>query len=153
MARAYTASVVETTPTTGVLNSPLLIDSKAATRLWVTELMVASSQDAANSAEYVLQRQTATDAGGAAVTPALTDAADPAAVTTAKTGITTAFTTLTMTGSALLDVGINQRATFRYIFQPGREAKYSAAANVGAIWSIVSQTAAFTQTVCITFEE
>lgn len=152
MARQYSLSIADSANIAGVFNSYILANSLATTRLWVTEVGIGSNTDGANSQEVVLATQTATDAGGLALTPQLMDTLDPSAATTAREGTATAFTTLAAT-STILDFGINQRATFRYIFQPGREAKFNKATNVGAVLYPKLVSSPFACTAMLIIEE
>jgi|ERR1035437_2258514 hypothetical protein len=72
-----------------------------------------------NAAQWQLRRSTVAATGGTALTPPALDSADPAAVTAVQVAPSAEPTyTASMT---LLDVAVNQRATFRWVAAPGSE--------------------------------
>jgi hypothetical protein len=81
-----------------------------------------------NYLQWDISRMTA-DGTGTAVTPNALDPADAAASATAKNNYT-AEPTVTA-NSSLLNVGVNQRASYRWVAAPGSELVFPATANNG----------------------
>ena len=81
-----------------------------------------------NYLQWDISRMTA-DGTGTAVTPVALDPADVAALATAKNNYS-AEPTITA-GSSLFNVGVNQRASYRWVAAPGSELLFPATANNG----------------------
>jgi hypothetical protein len=81
-----------------------------------------------NYLQWDISRMTA-DGTGTAVTPQPLDPADVAALATAKNNYS-AEPTITA-GSSLFNVGVNQRASYRWVAAPGSELLFPATANNG----------------------
>ncbi len=81
-----------------------------------------------NYLQWDISRMTA-DGTGSAVTPNPLDPADVAALATAKSNYT-AEPTITAS-SSLFNVGVNQRASYRWVAAPGSELLFPAAAGNG----------------------
>jgi len=81
-----------------------------------------------NYLQWDISRMTA-DGTGTAVTPQALDPADVAALATAKNNYS-AEPTITA-GSSLFNVGVNQRASYRWVAAPGSELLFPATANNG----------------------
>ena len=97
----------------------LEIIAATTTRGRIYDILVGSDATPADLAgEFNLIRGTVSGTG-TAVTPRALDPADPAALLTAKQGT---FTVQTKTAaSSLLNIGLNQRATFRWVAAPDGE--------------------------------
>jgi hypothetical protein len=81
-----------------------------------------------NYLQWDISRMTA-DGTGTAVTPQALDPADVAALATAKNNYS-AEPTITAS-SSLFNVGVNQRASYRWVAAPGSELLFPATANNG----------------------
>jgi hypothetical protein len=81
-----------------------------------------------NYLQWDISRMTA-DGTGTAVTPQALDPADVAALATAKNNYS-AEPTITA-GSSLFNVGVNQRASYRWVAAPGSELVFPATASNG----------------------
>lgn len=90
------------------------------TRAWIYDIIVGSDATPADIAtEFQVIRGTVSGTGTGTVTPRATDPANPAALMGAKQGT---FTGQTKTASSdMLDFGLNQRATFRWVAVPDGE--------------------------------
>ena len=82
-----------------------------------------------NYLQWDISRMTADGTGGSSITPNPLDPADAAALATAKQGYT-AEPTVTA-NSSLFNVGVNQRASYRWVAAPGSELVFPATANNG----------------------
>lgn len=106
-----------------------------AVRTMLYDMTIGSDATPADqAAKYSWQRSTTVGtwagAGGAAITPQALDPGDPAAVTTSNQGICSVGPTLTAS-AFLLQVALNQRATYRWVAAPGSEIKIPATASNG----------------------
>lgn len=95
------------------------------------------------AAEYSIKRFTAAGTAGSSPTPNPLDPSDVASVATA--GITHSAEPTYTAGSTLLDINLNQRATFRWVASPGMELVGPATASNGLGLSLVASTAALVQ--------
>jgi hypothetical protein len=121
MAR-YSVSGVQTGSGTGVADSCLDITVNASTahRIWVEEIFVGmGGSPADNVILWLVQRITAPGTGGAAVTPVPLDPQDRAAQGVANEEITTQGNATA--NQELLQLLLNQRASFRWVAAPGSE--------------------------------
>jgi hypothetical protein len=84
-----------------------------------------------NFLEWDVSRMTA-DGTGSAITPNALDPADGAAAGTAKANYTVEPATITA-NSSVFYVGVNQRASYRWVAAPGSELVYPATANNGLV--------------------
>ncbi|MBV8445393.1 MAG: hypothetical protein JOZ92_05690, partial [Candidatus Dormibacteraeota bacterium] len=82
-----------------------------------------------NYLQWDISRVTALGAGGTAVTPVALDPADVAALGTAQNNFTSEPTVTA--NSSLFNVGVNQRASYRWVAAPGSELLFPATANNG----------------------
>jgi hypothetical protein len=127
MARNYSISGQRSvaSPTDTLLG----LTSAATIRPMIHDLIVGSlATPADNALEFILQRYTA--AGTAtAVTPVAIDPADPASLASAGHNHTVEPTYTA--GAVLMDLAMNQRATQRWVPNPGREVKLPATAANG----------------------
>jgi hypothetical protein len=83
-----------------------------------------------NYVEWDVSRMTA-DGTGSAITPNALDPADAAAAGTAKANYTVEPTVTA--NSSVFYVGVNQRASYRWVAAPGSELVYPATANNGLV--------------------
>lgn len=100
-------------------------------RLSLFEFIIGSDHVAADNAfQYNLKRVTNEDAtpGGTAVTPTKIDSQDPVAL---SNGVEGPAAEPTYEAGQLLEIGLNQRATFRWIAVPGKEFKVVATEDYG----------------------
>ncbi len=116
-------------------------------RAKVYDLLIGSEATPADNAFlWQVQRHTA-DGTGSAVTPQSLDPADSLASTIVAKENTTVDATRT-TNAFLLNLGLNQRASFRWVAAPGGELVIPATANNGlSIMTITSSAVAVTTTV------
>jgi len=102
-----------------------------------------------NACEYQIKRHTAIGTS-TAVTPQALDSGDPAAATTA--GVNHSVEPTYTANAILLDVGVNMRATFRWVAVPGGELKCPASTNgLGLFFAAVNS--AFGVAMTLHFEE
>lgn len=113
-------------------------------------LLSSSSTPNDYNANFYLQRFSA-DGTGTAVTPQPLDFADPAALSTSKHTYT-GEPTLTA-NEILLNLSHNQRATVRWVAQPGGELIIPALAGDGLALLCVAVSTQFTETATIHFAE
>lgn len=142
MARAY--STVGSNASGSSLKTLITIIGATTVRPRVFDLILGSQATPANqAAEYALTRFTAAGTAGSAYTPMPLDPSDVGAVATA--GIThSAEPTYTAT-SNLLDINLNQQATFRWVASPGMEILGPATAANGLGLRLVAATAALVE--------
>ena len=128
MGRAYfTADDQNMTSTPGV--SVLSFQSATTIRPSFFEFIVGTTGTPADNAiEYRFSRFDGGSEAGASITPAPLDQGDPAALGTALGNL---GTEPTPTVGEDFIIGINQRATFRWIAAPGREIVVPAVADEG----------------------
>lgn len=123
--------------TTSALKTMLTLISTAAIRPMLYDFSLGTEGTPADTSyQYLIQRTTAAGTGGAAITPTALDPTDPAATATSVGGSTAITVEPTYTVGALPfgPMGINQRATYRWVAAPGGEiiCPSTAAAGVGA---------------------
>jgi len=110
-----------------------------------------------NACKIAFQRQTSAGtwagAGGAAITPQAIDPGDPASLCTANQGVASVGPTLTAS-AFLLQIPFNQRASFRWVSQPGKDLVIPATANNGiSLVPLVVGGSAFNTVFSFEFEE
>jgi hypothetical protein len=88
-----------------------------------------------NYLQWDISRMTA-DGTGTAVTPNALDPADVAALATAKNNYSVEGTVTA--NSSLLNVGVNQRASYRWVAAPGSELVFPSTANNGLVLRTLS---------------
>lgn len=122
----------------------LTVIGTTAVRTMVYDYILGSSGSPADAAARLTwQRCTTAGTAGSSITPQAIDPGNPAAVTTS--GLATFSVGPTLTASALLaEVGINQRATFRWIAAPGGELMIPATSANGLALMPIAVSAAFT---------
>lgn len=99
-------------------------------RVFVRELTVSFGGTPADyNVEYQLRRTTTAGSGGSSVTPQAYEPAEPAAVSTARAGDTTAPTFTS--GADLLYLACNTRVTYRYPTAPDYPWVIAATSNAG----------------------
>lgn len=100
----------------------LALESAAAARGRLHQIILGSDATPADVAtEFALLRHTAAGIGGTAVTEKPADPLGPAALCNLRGGTMTEPTYETVGTEALLQIALNQRATFTWIANPGRE--------------------------------
>lgn len=149
MGRAYSVAGVSAS---GTADKTILgVTATAAVRPCIFDLVVGNKQTPADQAvQVMLQRYTA--AGTAtAVTPEPVDPGDPASAATA--GQTHSAEPTYTAGKIVLQFGMNQRGTFRWVATPGYEFKAPATAANGFGLLNKASTAAMTlDGTCVFFE-
>lgn len=152
--RRYKLPAQNAVLTAAIANSIFRIPSGTAYRLCLWELLIGSRADGANAAAASVRRETAFTSGGAAITAIPNDNEDPAsAATTASTGATgTVYVGLTGT-TVVLPLSFNQRATYRYTWDPVSLAKFDNAANAGAILVVDATSSGFAVDAAPEFSE
>jgi len=148
MAR-YAVSNAQGTTQANTTTYKTQIDLTAATgattlrKAWIYDVMFgADGTPADNAMSYKLDRQTSTGTRTSA-TPAPLDAGDAAALITA--GVCTTIEGIVTSATQLLEVGVNQRASYRWVAAPGGELVVPAT-NVAGI-GLRSKSPAYTGTV------
>lgn len=116
--------------TAGANKTAAELVTTAAIRAKIYEVVIGcSAAPASQAAAWHLQRHTATGTG-TAQTPAPVDPADPAALCGGKVNMSAEGTYTA--GQVMLEIALNQQATFRWIAAPGRELTLAASATAGA---------------------
>lgn len=148
MAR-YAVSNAQGTTQANTTTYKTQIDLTAATgattlrKAWIYDVMFgADGTPADNAMAYKLDRQTSTGTRTSA-TPAPLDSGDAAALITA--GVCTTIEGIITSATQLLEVGVNQRASYRWVAAPGGELVVPAT-NVAGI-GLRSKSPAYTGTV------
>ncbi len=123
--------------TTSALKTMLTLISTAAIRATLYDFTFGTEGTPADTSyQFLIQRTTAAGTGGAAVTPTAEDPGDPAATASSVSGSTAITVEPTYTANVIPwgPMGINQRATYRWVAAPGGEivCPSTAAAGVGA---------------------
>jgi hypothetical protein len=149
MARRYAISGSDTNTASTTL---LGLTSTAAIRPKVYDLIIGSAATPADNA-WELQVKRYTAAGtSTAVTPQALDPGDPSATATA--GVNHSGEPTYTANAILLDVSVNQRATFRWVAAPNGELVLPAtAANGLGLFSAAVGGSAFSATMVVHFEE
>lgn len=148
MARNYT---VAQTDTNTAATTQATIAGTTAVRPMLNEVIISSvATPADNAAEYFIQRHTG-DGSGTAWTPVAVDSGDPASSTTAKYNhsIEPTYTS----NIIVLRFAANQRATFRWIANPGKEIKCPASTNGLGLLANAVGGSAYTNAFTLIFEE
>jgi len=116
--------------TAAATKTVLCLSGSSAVRPALYDLLISSNATPAdNSSQWWLLRFGTANGTGTAVTPELIDNADPAAASTVKKNLTVEPTTY---GTVpILDISVNQRATFRWVAAPGSEIVSAASATAG----------------------
>jgi len=116
MARKY---AVEGQTAAGTNLTILELIAAATTRGWLYDILIGSDATPADVAsEFNIIRGTVSGTGASSPTPRALDPGNPAALLSAKVGATANTKTA---NSALLNIALNQRATFRWVAAPGGE--------------------------------
>lgn len=149
----YAVDLQATTATAETLGS-IRADATTPRRIKWYDIMIGSEATPNDAAiQWTLTRVSAAGAGTAtAVTPALIDPADAAALADAHENFTAEPTTYDSV--PVLNISLNQRATFRWVAAPGGEIVTAATASIGAgIRTPVISTGTPVATVTVHFEE
>ena len=123
-------------------------------RLALIDLVIGSSGTPADQAARLqLKRITNEDAspGGSALTPVPVDAGDPAALSNGVSAPTTEGTYESVL--PILDFGLNQRASFRWVAAPGSEPKCAAAEDNGFGLFCLTVSTQWTSNQAMIYEE
>ena len=137
--RRYGATGAQT-PNTTTYKSILQLTGATTFRFGLYDVVFSTNGTPAdNDITYGIQRTTA-DGTDTAVTPAPPDPADPASLVTAGEDASSEPTDASII--PLLEVGVHQRATFRWAAAPGGEIIVAAVANEGL--TLQSLSSAFT---------
>ncbi len=119
----------------------------------IYEMLISSvATPADQSAKFYLQRTTALGTEGAGFTPNNLDPGGPAGAYDSGVGVFTVEPTYTA-NKELIVFSLNQRATFRWIAQPGSEIFLAASQNNGAALKTKSSTSTQAYEACILFME
>lgn len=131
----------------------LTMISTTAIRPKITDIVIGCAVTPADQAsKFALLRCTATGTAGSSFTPIALDPSDPAATATSGVGTFSAEPTYTAS-SNLLNISLNQRATFRWVAAPGFELVAPATANNGIGLRSVSATGTAVHDATFLFEE
>lgn len=126
----YGAPTTKGTTSTTVGVSSIEAPGASMRRVSIYELIFGSEATPADNVFKARLTRSTTASTGTAVTPAPLDLADAAAVTLVKENLTAEGTTA---GVELMEVPLNQRATFRWVAREGSELKIPATAAAGII--------------------
>jgi hypothetical protein len=123
-------------------NTPLiLVSSDGTVRPHVYDIILGSNDTPADqAAEFTVQRNTTNGTGGTSVTP---EPLDPLSVAASSVSTAGAYSTTNPTITAnteMLQISLNQRATFRWVASPGSELKAIATTTNGIIIEIQAST-------------
>ena len=125
----------------------------AAVRPKIYDLIIGSDASAAdNATEYNLQRTTAVGTEGSGFTPVPLDSLTVASTADAGVGVFGAEPTYTA-NAVLLEVALNQRATFRWVAAPDGQIILTAASGNGVGVRSITTSAAINVSVTLHFEE
>ena len=142
---AYVVQLNRTASTTLSLGTVTADSTRPRRGKWYDLVFGSEATPADNAFQYIVQRCTAAGTSSA-VTPSPLDPAD--AATEADSGENHTIEPTYTAGLVLLAVGLNQRATFRWVASPGGELVYPAtAANGIGIQTPTSSAVAITATV------
>lgn len=156
MARNYSINGNCASASSSTLPIANIIGTTAVRTMLYDMLIGSDATPADQAAKYAWQRSTTVGtwggAGGAAITPQALDPGDPAAVTTANQGICSVGPTLTAS-AFLLQVPLNQRASFRWVAAPGSELKIPATASNGIALVPLVATATYNEAFTFLVQE
>ena len=142
---AYVVQLNRTASTTLSLGTVTADATRPRRGKWYDLIFGSEATPADNAFQYIVQRCTAAGTSSA-VTPSPLDPAD--AATEADSGENHTIEPTYTAGLVLLAVGLNQRATFRWVASPGCELVYPATASNGiGIQTPTSSAVAITGTV------
>lgn len=127
MAR-YSSSVAKATLSTTV--GAWALEGSTSRRAKVYEFILGTSSAPADAAITWRLTRTSTANTGTGKTEAPLDPADPAATSAVKDEVTAEGTL----GDVIMDVGMHQRSTFRWVASPGGQLVIPATANAGILW-------------------
>lgn len=142
---AYAVEMNRTASTTASVGSITADATRPRRGKWYDVIFGAEATPADNAFRYIIQRVTAAGTS-TAVTPQPLDPAD--AATEADAGENHTIEPTYTAGAILLAVGLNQRATFRWVASPGGELVYPATASNGlGVQTPTSSAVAITSTI------
>lgn len=145
----YGAPTTKGTTSTTVGVSAIEAPGSAMRRVKIYDLIFGSEATPADNVFKARLTRSTTANTGTAVTPAPLDPADAAAVTLVKENLTVEGTL----GAEIMEVPLNQRATFRWVARDGSEIIIPATANAGVIIQTPTAVNAQTFTASVLFEE
>jgi hypothetical protein len=135
----YSEALARTASTTASLGT--LLGGASPRRAKIQEIIIGSEATAAdNPFLYLLQRCVVGSAAGSAVTPSAIDPGDTVAANISVLQNLTIEPTYT-SGAVMLRLPLNQRATFRWVAQPGSEIVTPATQNSGVGFQTPTATA------------
>jgi formaldehyde-activating enzyme involved in methanogenesis len=141
----YSAPTTKGTTSTTVGAAAVEAPAASMRRVKIYDLILGSEATPADNAFKCRLTRTTTASTGTAVTPAPLDPADAAAVTLVKENVTVEGTL----GAELVEIPLNQRATFRWVAREGSEIVIPATANAGVL--LQTPTAINTPALTATF--
>jgi len=143
--RSYNCPVQDAALSVTGVNTPWVLAGAASIRPALQEFVFGPRTSADTVVNFSIAR--VTNASSVTVGTALVEAAVDDAVTQAATAVGTSgakgtvYTTGPTFGNILHPVGLHQRATYRWVAQPGREMQAAAAATAGFALKIEAVTA------------
>lgn len=151
MSRRYSAigqvAVAASKTMLGLTNGGTVVRPK------IYDILIGSGATPADQASrFLLQRCTAAGTAGSSFTPVALDSGDPAAQCAVGVGIYSGEPTLTAS-AFLLNISMNQRATFRWVAFPGGELIGPATSGNGMALVCSAATGSANHEFCIHFEE
>lgn len=143
--RSFNVPVQDAALATAANNTPLHLAGAAAIRVALNEFVFGPRSSADTIVNFSIARSTNANsvATGTALTEDPMDATMPSTAVAAGTSGAkgTAFTTGPTFGAIVHPVGLHQRATYRWVAQPGREICTAAAATAGLALKVEAVTA------------
>jgi hypothetical protein len=119
----------------------IVLVGSAAIRCKLYDLILGSDATADSAGEFVVNRSTTAGTGGSGLTEVPLDPLTVAATAAATGGAWSTTEPADTANTELLMIGMNQRATFRWVAAPGSELISLASANNGLFLRTVSHTA------------
>lgn len=140
------------TAATGTNKTILQLISATTIRPQIYDVVIGSvATPADQAARFYLARFTAVGTEGSGFTPVALDPGDPASL--ADYGVAHSAEPTYTANAMLLQISLNQRATFRWVAAPGGELKCPASANNGIGGYSVSSTSTQAHEMCFHHEE
>lgn len=142
--RSYNCPVANALLSTTVVNTPWVLQSTANIRPLLQEFVFGPRQSADTIVNFAIARTitTAVVAGAALLENPTDESNTVAAAALGTSGATgTVYTTGPTAGAIMHPVGLHQRATYRWVAQPGREIQSAALATAGLYLLVAAVTA------------
>lgn len=128
-------------------------DATTPTRVWIYDMVLGTNNTPADAAiEFAVTFATAGTPAGAAVVPAALEQ-DNDAPATSDWLETLTTNPITIAAEPVLRVGLNQRATFRWVAAPGSEIVIAGTVGNGALWQQLVDSAGANKVVSAMFIE